>query len=374
MSVLIILTFLPYFQNDFGASSVGIGGGPITLNGKIEYISYNPASLAGINKTMALLGVQYISGERYTVFEYDEDTIFINKQSEFLPNIIGFVVPLIDNFSLGFTAAIPYRMQRLSEWQEERTIEEPEGSGIYFRYVESKKIYSLNIATAWGYSDNLSLGLNLSFLYERYNYGIEYSENGDQVPNIAGRLFGVEPCFGFQFQINDYFTLGGVVKKGVLKGNHYFSYFTLEDGQPVEVRDRKSEEETLPFVLISGFNIKVTDNLLLNHAIEFIGWEGAKNELEGDPKPIDYYNTRNVWRFHEGIEYKMTSHFVLRLGLYSNPYPFNSPDSCWDQVFLTFGIGLNVGHFEFDFAVAASDILRSTLKKENQLFLTISYK
>ena len=243
MSVLIILTFLPYFQNDFGASSVGIGGGPITLNGKIEYISYNPASLAGINKTMALLGVQYISGERYTVFEYDEDTIFINKQSEFLPNIIGFVVPLIDNFSLGFTAAIPYRMQRLSEWQEERTIEEPEGSGIYFRYVESKKIYSLNIATAWGYSDNLSLGLNLSFLYERYNYGIEYSENGDQVPNIAGRLFGVEPCFGFQFQINDYFTLGGVVKKGVLKGNHYFSYFTLEDGRIIKsVWDDESVE------------------------------------------------------------------------------------------------------------------------------------
>jgi long-subunit fatty acid transport protein len=374
MGVFLILAFLPYFQNDYGASSIGIGGGPITLNGKIEYISYNPASLAKINKTMVLLGMQNINGERYTVFDYDGDTVITYKQSEFLPNITGIAIPLNGKFSLGIIAAIPYRMQHLSEWEEERTVEEPEGSGIYYRWIESKKIYSLNIATACRYSDKLSLGLNLSFLYEIYNYGIECSENVDQVPNTSGILFGVETCFGFQFKINEYFALGSVVRKGILKGNHYFSYFNFEDGQPVEVRDRKSEKETLPFIIIAGFNIKFTDNLLLNQAIEFIRWEGAKNVLEEDPKPIDYYNPRNVWRFHEGIEYKMTSHFVLRLGFYTNPYPFRSPDSYWDQVFLTSGIGIKLSHFELDFSVAASDIIRSTLKKENQLFFTLSYK
>jgi len=357
-------------QNDFGAITAGLGGASLCFNGEIEHSSYNPATIVNITKLNYSIGFQYTKGELYSRILGDTTPWF--TESEVMPYLLGFAFPLNEFFSTGITTTIPYRMEHISDWMEERTSQHPTGTGKYFRYIESKRVHSINGIIGWKVNDNLSLGINLPFIYERYKLGFEYRDNSRDNRITTGNLFGLEPCFGIKFSPKDYIVMGMSFKKGFLKGGYIATYTNYDSVVSYQVNI--NEEETLPFTIYGGLIFQISRNLTLNSSVEFIRWSGISFSTEEDYNYYERYDPHDSWKLHYGIEYILNPTYTLRSGFYIDPYPYHADYSDWDQLFLTAGVGVFLRRFEINMSTVTSNLIDVNLKKETQIFFSLTYR
>lgn len=285
----------------------------------------------------------------------------------FSPSLTGFTISLNERINIGLSYSLPYKMEQHTDWMEETSSEEPYGTGRYYRGIECKKIHSINGGTGVNINDKLSLGLNLSFLIINYKEGTEWKDENE---DITSRMFyGVQPAVGFQYKINQDVTTGITIRKGYADGD-YKEIFEIQNGDTIG--RFYSEDKTLPLFVSMGLNFQVNERLKILSSLDYTEWDGVSyqsSETVENPENAD-----DVIRVHGGTEFKINKAFSTYLGVNFTPYQYGTAESDCDQIFISTGLGYNSKNIKTVLSISSSYILFPSLKKENKLYLTLTYE
>ena len=358
---LLLLFFLStwqyYTQNDFGSRAMGFGG---TIPSEIivpEDASLNPAALAYLNNAIISMSVQGDQGEVYSGNKVAFET------SEILPSYVGVAFPVKGKYGFSLSVSIPYNEYESTQWIEETTIQHPEGTGRFYRFIWLKRFYAFNTTMAFTIKKKLSIGINLAWLFENSRQAVKYSSGDSLNYDISlSEQFGIEPTIGIEYKINELSAVILNIKKGFTKG-HYNAYNISED--KIEI----PEEETLPLSLSFGFSARLTRNIVINNSMDYINWERVTYKYNGESNNPDYL--RDVFRSHFGLEYRLST-ASYRIGIYEDPSSLNTSVKR-DQIFLTAGAMYYFGNFSINIALTTSRLIKSQEKKEDNIYLSLIY-
>ncbi|MCK4329341.1 outer membrane protein transport protein [candidate division WOR-3 bacterium] len=370
--LILISSWNSYFLNDSGARTMGLGGGLMPAINELESTSFNPAGLTQIDNLLVSIGCKLTDGE---VYFWSEPDRILFKTSEFLPTFVGVAFPIRENSNLCISLSIPYKKRQTSDWFKETTPIHPEGTGRYYRIIESKRFYALNTSFAWKLKENLSVGIGLSWLLEQYRSSLQFRNNNTYNHDwIQSQQMGIEMILGLLYEINNSFKVGTSLRKGFVRGHYNQTYMKAKSENKLinftKQTSEMPEEETLPLMVSLGLGYQVSRRLLLNFSLEFIGWSGVSHKLNGKPDIPDYL--KDVLRLHYSAEYKLST-IALRIGLYTDPYLFEA-DAKRDQVFLTAGLGFEFKSIILDLAATSSRLIVPSEKRENNYLLSLTYK
>jgi len=362
---LFVFGYSPYYQNDMGGSSLGMGGAPIGLNNSVECVLYNPAAFACTEKLNVFTGYKLTRGEeKYSVMIGDhlfEDTFRLDYA---FPDYLGVALPFGKDYFFSLSLSVPYRsvfkIPIIFTVIDESV---PEGFGaIPGEYIKSERLYSLNAVMGKAVNDKFSFGVNMGVFWKRSSLSSESDdpELGEFVDDATTMdKYGIEPCLGMQYKASNLLSFGLLLKKGFGSDE----MFSIEN------------DEGLPLVLGFGTGINLKDKIYINVSGEYIRWTMAYSEsyLDSD----DY---RNVVRLHLGAHYQLNDLLSLSTGFYTEPSPIKigpafDPGS-WDQMFVTGGVGLDFGRVALNFSAASSALIKKdpALREENHFNLSVSYK
>jgi len=362
---LFVFSYNAYYQNDFGGSSLGVGGAPIGLNNSVECGLYNPAAFASAEKLNVFAGYKLTKGELSFVLA-PEDTASMDYA---FPDYLGVSLPLGEDYFLGLSLSVPYKSA--SEQVSEIIIPDssvPEGyREISAEWRNGIRFYSLNPTIGKTINDKFSVGLNMAIFWVRSSsffetVGYEYSSS-----NTMDK-YGIEPCLGLQYKASDIFSFGFLIKKGfgeAYKENYNGTVSSIES------------DESLPLVLGLGTGINLKNKIYLNVSGEYMHWTSAYSVGEWDS---DRY--RNIIRLHLGGQYRFNDLLSLSTGFYTEPSPitFVTPppfdEGSYDQMFLTGGVGLDFGRVALNFSAASSALIKKdpSLREENHFNLSVNYR
>jgi hypothetical protein len=365
---LFVFSYSPYFQNDIGAYSLGMGGAPVGLSSSVECGLYNPAAFASTEKIKFFTGSKLTRGEISSVFFQDDsaraDYVFLDY--------IGFALPFGKTLFFSLSLSVPYRS--IIKYPMTLTVIDPsvpEGyREISGEIVWSERLYFLNPTMTKKINDRVSVGVNPGVFWKRSSMSDVYSDTAiGSVTNTVDK-FGIEPCLGLQYKASDLLSFGFFIKKGF--GEAY------KENNSVTVSSIESDE-SLPLVLGLGTGINLKDKIYLNVAVEYIHWTLAYSDRDWGPDPDD---DRNIIRLHLGGQYRLNDLLSLSAGFYTEPSPIKGIASStidasgYDQMFLTGGLGLDFGRVALNLSVASSALIKKdpALREENHFNLSVSYR
>lgn len=110
---------------------------------KIEDASLNPAALAYLNNAIISMSVQGDQGEVYSGNKVAFET------SEISPSYVGVAFPVKGKYGFSLSVSIPYNEYESTQWIEETTIQHPEGTGRFYRFIWLKRFYAFNTTMAF---------------------------------------------------------------------------------------------------------------------------------------------------------------------------------------------------------------------------------
>ena len=356
-----------YYQpNDVGGYSLGIGGAPIGLYNSVECGLYNPAAFAGAEKLNVFAGYKFTKGELSFVGS-PQDTASINYA---FPDYLGVASPFGTDFFLSISLSVPY----MSAQQDSLIVTVVDSSALGgYRFVSGEisdvtRFYSLNPSIGKNINDKLSVGLNMAVFWMRTSASFKSEDSEYSASSYTLDKYGIEPCLGLQYILNDFFSFGALIKKGFGK-----AYKENRNGVVSSVES----DEGLPLVLGLGLGINLHDKIYLNVSGEYMHWTLA---YSGELWDSDDF--RNIIRLHLGGQYRFNDNLSFSAGFYTNPYPIKfiafAPfdEESYDQMFLTGGIGLNFGRIALNLSAASSALIRNnpSLREENCFNLSLSYR
>ncbi len=333
---------LYYEINDFS--------NPIIASGNIEYACWNPAAINDAESLSFAGSVVYTNGNYDISSIFDEDIHF--KTSELLPEFLGLAFPLNEKISLGFSFSIPYKYSDTSSWFPNQYPPAEDSA----KFGSALRIFALNPILSYKIKENLTIGINPGILVKKYNEYVEYNSPDSSKREINGTYFGAEPNLGVQYQLNETSRIDLSIKKGFLQGTE------------TRASEENSIKEFLPLIAYLGTQIKITPQLTINNAVEFIPRQGRNFYVDGERIELNEIN--NFFKIHLGCEYKIKSKYALRLGIYSNPNHI-------EKIFLTGGIGAGFGKLKINLAASSSRFSTPGFtideKETNNFHLSIAY-
>jgi hypothetical protein len=369
---LFVLGAGEYYQNDLGGSSLGMGGVPVGLSNSVECGLYNPAAFASAEKLNFFAGYKLTRGERVSVVMIGDTS----RLDYAFPDYLGITFPFGKDFFMSLSLSVPYMFAEQEELMF--TIVDssfPAGfTEALMESIEKERFYSLNPTVGKIIKGKASVGLSLALFWKRSSDSFSNDIEGYEA-DVTLDKFGIEPCLGLQYKVNEYISVGGLVKKGFVKAYKERYYMNGPLLPVLDTVTSSDEDEGLPLVLGFGTGINLKDKMFLNLSIEYFLWELAYYEdyLDSD----DY---RNVLRLHLGGQYKFNNFLSLSTGFYTEPSPINinlsfNVDS-YDQMFLTGGLGLDFGRVALNLSAASSALIKRdpSLREENHFNLSVSYR
>ncbi len=362
---LFVFGYSPYYQNDMGGSSLGMGGVPIGLNNSVECGLYNPAAFSSTEKLNVFAGCKLTKGEMSYVV-YPEDSLRLDYA---FPDYLGVALPFGGDCFLSVSLSVPYKFVR----RDSITITVVDTSGFKTfpgEYIQSERFYFLNTTIGKAINDKFSVGVNMGLFWARSRdygvvYGPEYDENFIHIDK-----YGIEPCLGLQYKASDILSVGFLVKKGLGK-----AYRVDLDGAVYS----SASDERLPLVLGLGAGVNLKDKIYLNvsgeYMWEYIRWTLAYPDLNWEA--VDY---RSIIRLHLGGQYRFNDLLSLSAGFYTEPSPVKIASGydqgSWDQMFVTGGVGLDFGPVALNLSAASSALIKKdpSFREENHLNVSLVYR
>jgi long-subunit fatty acid transport protein len=374
--IILISQWEDYLPNSFGALSPSLGGSPIAFYGSVEYGTYNPSALTGIDRFSASIDYHFVSGEGYFLKSYKYST------SENFLDFFGLALPLTKKFYFGFFFSVPYNLRRTYPWEVVYTLP-PQDDTTYYRFSSTNRFYSFSPSIGFRINEKFSVGLSLSGLIKVEKMIIEYSREDENDDFNNKYNYGIEPCLGMQYR-EESFSLGFIIKKGYTKAHHRnFRIYT--DGETKDTTESVEGGESTPLILSGGISKCFADKFTLNFSVDYLGWKRMTYEPNDSTSYIPD-NVKDMLSVHVGGEYRLNKNIALRMGAYNLPYTiipylYSDLDNVWgigdkDQLFLTFGISIIKEPISFNFSFATSELLakENSALKENQFSTSITFR
>ena len=364
---LFFFGYTAYSQNDFGGSSLGVGGAPVGLNNSVECGLYNPAGFIGVEKLNVFAGFNVTKGEAQ--YPHISEPMDIANLNYIFPDYLGIVFPFRKDFFFGFSLSMPYRLSRTSPLFFTAVDTSPQGyQEIPGDYTESEKFYFLNPSVGKVINDRFSVGLNMGMFWKNSRSVDDFDDStGYEDISLSMDKYGVEPCLGLQYKASDILSLGFIIKKGFGKAYRETFY---------GVASSIESDESLPLVVGFGTGINLKDRVYINLSAEYLQWTLAYSE--GYVESDEY---RNVVRVHLGGQYRINDLLSLSAGFYNEPYqmklsPLAYHSDSYDQIFLSGGVGLDFGRVALNLGAASSALIKKdpSFREENHLNVSLVYR
>jgi len=400
---------IPSSPNPVGSGARALGMGAfIAIADDATAASWNPGGL-----------IQLIHPEMSSVFSFThrkEGNHFINNPESqgvetidtFNLNYLSVVSPILDFNGNKMIFSLNY--QHLYDFSREWSLAfndlDPIFNGpVRYNYEQNGGLYALGLAYCLRVNPKLSTGFTINFwddylsknrwtqkYYERgkilyQGNTADYSVNKEEIFNFQG----ININLGFRLEINDYLTIGGVLKTPFNADiDHRIQTDTTirsESKEEVKTSEVSSYKESLKMPLSYGLGFslsflepflfsrisdkfKISGDVYRTHWNNFIycntkGEEkspiSGKDAITSDIDPV-------TW-FRLGAEYVIVGEKIkvpLRAGIFYDPAPAEvSPD---DYYGFSLGFGLTYESFVFDLAYQfrfGNDVSESILQNMN---------
>jgi long-chain fatty acid transport protein len=349
LSVLIVCIALGggYQLNEQGARAVGMGGAFVARASDPSAIYFNPAGLAFQSGINVLGGANLIMPS--TKFKNAAGVETSTKSQVFTPiNLYG-IYQLSDQLVAGIGVFNPFGLG--TEWPDT-------WSGRQIAVKSDVQTFYINPTVSYKISDQLSVGLGVSYIYGSATIGYKVPTYGTVVSPVPGapylapvpssategsvNLDATSTGFGFNFGViykpMDKMSVGLSFRsetKLEFKGTATFSdmkaltpYFPGGDG---------STTLPMPMNIFVGASYDVMSDLTVEADFQYIGWSAYKELavtipngplFPFPPAPISYgsiplqkagapsvKNWNDGYMLRGGAEYKMDAQVTLRGGL-----------------------------------------------------------
>lgn len=332
-----------------GARAMGMGGAFIAISDDVTAASWNPGGLIQLEKPEMSAVYGYLHREENNSFEYHPE--FSGDQS-------------IQGSDLNYlSAAYPFELgekrrnmivslnyQQLYDFNREWYFDKN-------RYKQTGSLYALGLAYCAQITLDFSIGFTINywgdFLFRNkweqiyheekviYSKGKEYTLISDKKEQFS--FDGWNTNFGFLWRINEYWTLGGVVKTPFTANIHHTITRYSKDG--ITETPGYLDKLSMPLSYGIGIAYRFSDEFTISGDIYRTHWNNFPINAD-----IDEYIDPITW-FRIGAEYLIVKEKIvipIRAGIFYDPAPaIGSPDDFYG---VSFGTGINCKRFSFDIA------------------------
>ncbi len=352
------VVFLP---QGFAIQTLSSLGTSNIVNDISNISSINPAAINEFNK---------ISGGISYLFQSKIDEAYVagighNRIQDFTPQSFGILFPFNE-----LTIGVGMRQRYNSELDFGQipitTMEQPDGTGEYFRAIYKTNVYSYSFILSYlsdnflGQGNDLSLGFKLD-----YNRLHEYEEIWKMSNNIVSNSFSWSAGFTYKIAFGEKkaFKLGISYESSV----EFSKLFTYENSQLnlvtpdsniryVMINPNYLLKGNIPGELKFDFNINPVSNLNLCTSVNYIFWSSIAD------------NFNNQFEFAENIIYSPNNSLSASAGIYTTGRKFNQDyfgiNNELHAFFLTAGIKINFNYFDVNLALADSHLLSGDAYKQ----------
>jgi long-chain fatty acid transport protein len=314
LSVLVVCIALGggYQLNEHGARAIGMGGAFVARASDPSAIFYNPAGLAfqeGLNVMGGGTLIFPSTKFKHSSGAYPE--IEQEDQMYYPPNLYG-TYAVNDQWVVGIGVYTPYGLG--SEWKKDWI-----GSAIAVK-TEVQTFY-INPTVSYKISDQLSLGVGLSYIYGSVDLSRRipipaYGVNGTLKLDGTGTGYGFNA--GILYKPCEKISLGASYRSLTeleFSGDAVFS----DMGPAAGLSPSGSGKATLPMPanIFVGAAYKISSDLTVEADFQFIGWssydELVINLPAGPAKQVKNWDDGYMGRV--GAEYQCCQDLVLRAGI-----------------------------------------------------------
>jgi len=359
--------------------NAAMGGTGIGLKSGLGLNNINPASYSGIDSLFFIYEIG-VSGEfsSYST-EYDNQSIITSNLSSFA---IGFQAKKWWGVSLGLTpfSSVGYQISTTNNMDLDNTTYQN-------TYVGSGGINQLYMGNSFRLTDNISLGVNLSYLFGTLDEDEEIAFDSDGIDytiSNQNHVKGLYLDYGLQVDlpINKYtWTLGAVYgHKRYLSSStdrtiydNYNEVFLYE-----EENEESNENYIIPRKIGLGASLSNNESLVVAFDYTFNQWseiEFANSDLK----------TKDSHRFSVGLEFspegrnsnKTLKSWYYRFGGYYNSSYLKIDNNSINSMALSFGLGIpvkrNLSMFNIAFEIGKNGTLNNGLIQENFYSLNLNF-
>lgn len=360
-----------------GARATALGGAFCATADDPFAVYYNPAGLAGAGKKTIAAGLLVISPEmtvnNYTVTggaalakpELQTPGSFSNKTDHLISPHLGLVMPLTNNLTFGVAAYAPWGMA--VEWNKAPA----QNPGAYnsFRSYYMREVVTPSLGLR--VSETLSIGCGISI--GRSVTGNEYVSIGLSDARVKASLtddFNHSFNLGVMYDPTEKITLG-LTFRGRTEADFKGELDAQGIGTIADVKLGYDHPEQVQW----GIRFVPDENRSLSFEVDMVwtNWSintsqdqkiTTRTDLSAYGLPASF--TESVDRDWEdttpirvGAEWRALDYLTLRGGYYYDPSPVpdTTMDFIWpdgDKQTVSAGVGIELGHFTVDMAMAYS--------------------
>jgi long-chain fatty acid transport protein len=379
---------------EHGAAAMAMGGAFTAVANNPSAIWHNPAGLSWVPGTQVMLGGTFIfpSGSVSMPnirLAFPNSALSYNQVNKtFTPPNVYISHKFSDHVTAGIGFMAPFGLG--TEW--------PNSSGSlfplrYLGYKNDMKTFFINPALAFKLTDELSLGVGVSYIFSDLTLDLFQSIT---LPPGEGSPYDLPTAMkgsGNSFNFNAGILYKG---KGFSLGASYRSHFNIKYTGNVTVDNSLVPAPFQPFIptagtvtttfkfpdiLTAGLAVQISEKLLWSFDFHTYFW-GRFDSYTADitfpaPFPPETLTAAQNWKNSHctrmGFEYQATEKLALRLGGFfdETPQPVetmdpNLPDN--DRWAITGGVGYKIGKFAIDVAYHFEQFLART--SQHGYFLT----
>ncbi len=386
MSLAQNLTSSPYSVfgigeiNPNGSSrNLAMGGAGIAMKSVVGLNNINPASYSAIDSLFFIYEIGILGKYSKFITENNNQDQFVSNLSSFA---LGFRAKHWWGISIGLTpfSSIGYNISTVNNMENDNSIYED-------TYIGSGGINQIYMGNSFKISKNISLGLNISYLFGSLEEDEEISLSGNNIDytiNNVNYVNGLYLDYGLQVDIpmNKYtWTIGTIfghkrylsssTDRTIYDGSDYLLY-TKEDLE-------SSEDYIIPRKIGVGFSV-VKEEDMFTAAFDYTlnQW----SEIEFSNSDLE---TKDSHKFSLGFEFtpegrysnKMLKSWYYRIGGYYNSSYMNINNNSINSMALTFGLGIpikrNLSMFNIAFEVGKNGTLNDGLIQENFYNINLNF-
>lgn len=347
---------------EHGAQAMALAGAFVSIANNPSAVFHNPAGVAWLEGTQVSFGTTWITAKSTLVLPSWPDPSYrsVNQESQwFYPSTFYISLEMSEKVVAGFGFFSAYGLG--AKWPSEYPLR-------YIAVSDDMKSFFFNPTLSFKLSENLSLGIGLSYirsslafelvrLVEEFDVPLSLGTNGNSFGLNAGVLYkGERFSFGFNWR-------GGfkINYKGDLRIDTSQIPPDLQFNLPTQ--GNASTSFTFPHIFGLGTSFNLSKKVILATDIHYVLWSSFIrytinmdfSEPFSDEEHVIVENWKDSFTLRTGLEYQVNEDFVLRTGILYNqtPQPREAMDPVLpdaDRVALTGGLGYKRGNLAVDLA------------------------
>ncbi len=355
---------------EHGAAAMGMAGAFVGLANDVTAIFHNPAGIAWLEGTQISAGATLIYPNTTLALPNWPDPNYQSidlAEQVFYPPTFYISHKFSDKIVAGFGFFAPYGLG--TEW--------PDPENFPLRYIATRaemKTFIFNPTVAYKLTDNLSVGVGVSYIHSTLELDLTYLLDLTAIPPLGFYDVPVsaEDTTGSAWAMN-----AGALYKGekFSLGFNWRGGFTIDyDGVldldmsnvPIVLPENGTVVAPFSFPHIFGIGaaFNLSEQFILTADVHYVLWNAfdvieVDADVPGLPIPLDFppidEDFEDSFLFRVGLQYMLNDRIALRAGfLYDEtPQPVDSMDPMLPDAnrwALTAGFGYSTGKFTVDLA------------------------